>query len=148
MTQPERRWIIPSEAVLQGYEPMVIQNSRNELYFNPRAMAALDSTTAYPTDALGFAWLSEKELEVRFVDPDADMAVPFRRSNNRRTGCCGFGTVLVLMPLLRTQKGRQTLYPYRVDTLKGGTKRFVLLIGSPKLVPVVGRRRRASVKTV
>lgn len=117
------------EAKLEAHDPWVTINSRNELYFNPLAMATFDKTVVTPTAAVGFKKLSEKEVAVYFTVP-GERAVPFKRSPNLRTGRCSFAPITVERPLLRPPKGRQFRFPFRLDTPMGGTPIFVLIVGN------------------
>jgi hypothetical protein len=139
-----RRLVNVEEAKLEAYDPIVTQNAQNELYFNPLAMARLDTTVATPTQAIGFELLSEAELAIHFVDPDSNAAVSFKRTANKRTGRCSFSAILALMPYLKVPKGRVTRYPYRIDQLKKGATRFVVLLHEGQSEPSTRRPSKAT----
>ncbi|HLO04696.1 MAG TPA: hypothetical protein VK191_16445 [Symbiobacteriaceae bacterium] len=134
------------EMRLLRYDPVVCQNGRNQLYFNPRALSAFVSTVEMPTIAIGFKWLSAVELALYFVKPNPPRTIPFRFSDSKRTGSFPFTPFLIERPILRASAGKQNQYAYRVDTLDDGTKQFVLLLSNPLVEPVVERQRRGAKK--
>lgn len=135
-----------AEAALAVYDAAVFQNERKELYFNPRAKAAFDEATNGVASHVAFDILSEDEIAV-LVAPKGDDTVPFRESNTKSTAICSFKTIIGLMPELRNVKGKQNRYPYRIDTLADGSRRFVLLIGEGRPTPVTRRNRKAKAQT-
>lgn len=132
------------EAKFLQTQPIVTQNSQNQLYFNPVSMSAFDSVVATPTPYVGYEPLSETEIIVHHIETLVKGAVRIRRSKNKRTGTCSFGPVLAETPYLRVAKGRQNQYKYRIDDLPDGTQRFVLLIKKPTVVPVDPRHAKAA----
>ena len=57
MTEPGKL-MTTEEAHLLETKPVVTQNSQNQLYFNPVALADLDSTVAKPTLFVAFEKLT------------------------------------------------------------------------------------------
>lgn len=131
-----------TEAQLSTFDAAVYQNERKELYFNPRALAAFDSADSATQATVAFDILSEDEIAVLYA-PEGDDTVPFRRGKTMRTATCSFRTIIGLMPELRNIKGKQNRYPYRIDTLEDGSRRFVLLVGEGRPTPVATRKRTA-----
>jgi hypothetical protein len=145
MTVDPGRLLNTEEIKLLQTDPSVGQNSQNQLYFNPVAMSAFDSTVVTPSLFVGFEELSAKEIIVHHVDTAVPgSTVRLRRAKNKRTGSCSFGPVIASTPFLRVARGRQNRYPYRIDDLEDGTQRFVLLLDKPKVVPVPTRVRKAA----
>jgi hypothetical protein len=122
------------QAKLEKHKPYVTQNSRNELYFNPKAMATFDKTVVTPTEAVGYEILSETEIAIYFVEPGTDQSVSFTRPANKRTGRCSFTPILTTQrSYLKVSTGRVNRFPFRLDVPMGGTPRFVIVIKKPKI---------------
>jgi hypothetical protein len=142
MDADPKKLVNVEEAKLEAYDPVVSQNSRGELYFNPLAMARLDQTVVTPTEAIGYEVLSSSEIAIHFVEPGTDAAVSFKRPSNKRTGRCSFGAILAMKPLFKVPKGRLTLYPFRIDRLADDSTRFVLLLEQGESVLTRSYQRR------
>lgn len=121
------------KAKLESYASFVTLNARNELYFNPNAMATLDRTTPVPTEAVGYEILSDDEIAIYFVEPGTDQSVDLKRPDNKRTGRCSFTPILIKRPFLKVRSGRVNRFPFRLDLSMGAAPRFVISIARPKV---------------
>jgi hypothetical protein len=138
MATRSKKLVNVEEAKLEVYDPIVTLNDRNELYFNPLALTRLEQTVIAPTDGLGFQLLSSRKVALHLVQPGSATAVAFKRPANKRTARCSFSAILALKPFLKVPKGRLTRFPFRIDRLRGGGTRFVILLLEGESEPTNG----------
>jgi hypothetical protein len=135
------------QAKLDKFKAFVTQNSRNELYFNPKAMATFDKTVVTPTEAIGYEFLSDTDIAIYFVEPGTDQSVPFKRPANKRTGRCSFSSILYKKPYLKVGAGRVNRFPFRLELPPTGTTpRFIITIQKPKVARTESKGKAAKAK--
>jgi hypothetical protein len=140
------RLLVADQIRFQGYEEAMHLTARNQLYANPAAMAALESTCPrVAAKCLAFDQRAETEIAIHWVEKGTLGSHPISRRENERTGLFSFGPVLALYPALKVSRGWVRRIPYRIDPTPEG-KLFVLDLAQSDVIPSQRRRPKAKVE--
>lgn len=128
------RPLIPEQLRLDSYGPKLHLNHSGELYANPAATAALDSSGLSPTDWLLFDQIAETEVALHWVPRGTTGARKVRRPKSGNTATFSASPLLLLFPRLRVPAGRIRVIPFRIDQTEEG-RLFVMEVDKEENVP-------------
>jgi hypothetical protein len=140
------RLLVTDQIRFEGYEEALHLTARNQLYANPAAMAALESTCPrLAAKCVAYDERSETEIAIHWVEKGTLGSHPVSRRENERTGLFTFGPVLALHPALKVARGWVRRIPYRIEPTPEGNL-FILDLAQSDVIPSQRRRSKAKVE--